>query len=302
MARVDPAWGTEHLAAIARLENTLGRAACGYPTQNGPCALEPSVDGRCAAHAAGPAVTSPRARSRARRILLMTVIAVVAAFALVGVIAHNTHDPAADLWNRALRLTAEGRRAEAEPLLALLVREHPSSPYAAKAREFLAASGRRAASPAESLFDEARNFTLSGTSADYEEAAKRFVDLVDKYHDDPIAHEALYEAALCMDHLGRTAETIKLWKRFVQDYPDDGRAAEALYALGYIHTVSLAKPEEGRAYYEELIRKYPDSSSAEAARMALGLPSTEDTAGVAVPTEKPQPSGPPSVMTTPGQL
>ncbi|MEK8023075.1 MAG: tetratricopeptide repeat protein [Candidatus Hydrogenedentota bacterium] len=306
MARVDPAWGTEHLAAISRLEDTLGRPICGHFTQTGPCSTAPAAGGRCAAHSGLVPATMKRTSARrpgaSSRTLLITVVGIAVALIVVGVASKMLHDPAEEIYRKAVALIAADRRAEAEPLLSLLMREHPDSPYAAKAKEIMTRSHPRSSEPAEQLYNEARNFYLSGRRQDYEEAARRYLAVVEKFPKDPLAREALYEAALCMDYLGHVTETVRLWRQFLREYGDDGRAPEALYALGFIHYTQLGKRDEGKAYLEELIAKYPDSSSADAARSTLGLPLDSDTSSLSAPAQPAAQSGPPSVLTTPGQL
>lgn len=241
-----------------------------------------------------------------RRVLIFTVVGVVCAIVAVGIFAKLTQDPAGDLFRRAATLMAEGRQAEAKPLLALIVRDHPNSSHAARARELLGSGPVQppaGESPAERLFREARNFYPLGSASrnDLVEAVTRYQNVIDSYPADPVVREALYECASALDQLGRYDESIRAWKKFESEFPTDGRAPEALYALGYIHYNQLGDVAMGRAYYDDLMRRYPESNAAEAARVALGISRGDSI--VPPPGATPeQPSGRPSITNTPGQL
>jgi TolA-binding protein len=240
-----------------------------------------------------------------RRVLVFTVVGVIVALLAIGLLAKLTQDPAEDLWRRAASMLAEGRQNEAKPLLEVLIRDYPNSERVSRAKELLGGGPvrpRAGESEADRIFREARNFYPLGSATrnDVAEAIKRYYVVVDSYPQEPVMREALYELAQALDQLGRYEESIKAWKKFESEFPTDGRAPEALYALGFIHYNQLGDAEMGRAYFNDLLRRYPASNAAEAARVALGI-STDS--GPPVPRESPaEPSGRPSIDHTPGAL
>jgi TolA-binding protein len=252
--------------------------------------------------------TSPLAGAQ-RRVLIFTVAGVIVSLLIVGVIAKLSHDPAEDLWRRSASLLAEGRQAEAKPLLELLLRDYPNSEHAARARDLLGGGPippRAGESAADRLFREARNFYPLGAGSrdDVLEAVTRYRIVVDSFPQEPVAREALYEMAQGLDQLGRYEESIKAWRKFESEFPTDGRAPEALYALGFIHYNQLGDAEMGRAYFNDLMRRYPASNAADAARVALGLSATDTGLPESIaPGEAPAvASGRPSIDHTPGGL
>ncbi len=295
MARNESTWSDEHVGRVKALEERLGRAVCGAVTPSGdPCSAPPGAAGRCARHDPARRPSSPSVL----RAWILTAVSVALALAAVGAVLHFRRDPAEDLWQKAARLLAEGRAAEARPLLQVIAARHADSPRAEEARALLgqAAGNLPGGTPAERLFRQAQIFYPlgSGSRSDLEMAAERYLAVADSWPQDPLARDALFEAGQCYDHLGRADDAVKAWRRFLDRYPVDGRTPEVLYALGYLCYNSSGRPDEGRAYYEELIRRFPNTSSAEAARVALGRAGGESGA--------PPREGPPSILTEPGRL
>lgn len=238
-----------------------------------------------------------------RKTILATSLAIGIAIIAVGAIMYGSRDPAEGLYREAADLMMKGRPSEARPLLALIIRDHPKSEFAVRAREVLGeAPVVSSASPAETLFREARNFYPGGSLSRYdlEQASIRYLAVVDSFPGDAVAPAALYEAAQCFDALGDHEETVKLWERFIRDYPADGRTPEALYALGHIHYTQLGMREQGRKRFLELINRFPDTSSAEEARKVLGMKTIDKETITAPEAQEPEITGPPSVQTEGG--
>lgn len=234
-----------------------------------------------------------------RRRFLAVAIAIALALLLLGIVLMATRDPARDLWNEAAGQLALGHKDEAEALLQLLIDDHPRSRYAAQARAVLGGAASpgapdRPMTPAERLFRQAQNFYPLGgrTRADIREAARRYLAVADGFPEDPLAADALYEAAQCLDQVDDYAGACVAWQRLLVNYPRDARAPEALYALAYINIMEMNRPEEGRRYLAELEAKYPGSNAAEAARQNFAK--ADPRATTTAPDERP------TIHTTPG--
>lgn len=235
-----------------------------------------------------------------RRIFVFSVV-IAAALVGVGAFTYATRDPAEALYRNAVELMRVGKSAEAAPLLALIVRDHAQSPYAKDASLLLGHPDAVEASPAEKLFNQARNFYPLGSTSRYdlEQAAIRYLAVADSYPADPVAPAALYEAANCLDALGDHQGAVEIWRRFVADYPSDGRTPEAMYALAYIHYTQFGERELGKTMFLELVGRFPDTSSAEEARKMLGMKKAAPEEEI-MPVEEEEPSAPPSVHTEGG--
>ncbi len=297
---------------VSELADQLGRPVCGAELADGePCPAAPVREGRCAEHAAMLNRPQRAAGAAAGRTLLWVAVGLIAALAVVGGILQLRQDPAESLWRQAASLVAAGRPVEAEALYQAILKDHPESRFADQARRLLGISAspdgapaRAAGSDAQKLYQEARNyFPLGGaTPSDLEEAAWRYVALADSWPADPLAREALYQAAQCYDHLGRSDDTVKTWELFLERYPNDGRSAEALYALGYVLLTERGDPDAAKMRFAELEAKFPQSSAAAAARVLMGGSPHSDP-GVEVPGgSDAATSGRPSIRTEPGRL
>lgn len=296
------------------LSDSLGRPVCGYLLDDGtPCPAAPGPRGRCAEHEeAGvnrASSASMRRRTAAGRTIFMTASTLIFCLAVVGGILYLRQDPAESIWREAATLMAAGRPMEARSLYTLIVRDHAASRYAEESRRLIGigVAGSPLATapvtssietPAGKLYNEARSFYPLGgqTSSDLEGAARRYLAVADSWPEDPLAARSVFEAAQCFDRLERTDDAMRTYERFIKNYPDSDRAAEALYALGFIHYTQRGDRHAAEQCFAELLRRYPDSNAAEAARVMLGEAPVE-----APPTPR-SPSGRPSVHTTPGGL
>ena len=297
MARIDSSWNDEHLTAIIILEEKLGRPICGVMNENGePCSRAPLSGGRCSLH------FDKEFRSRRfvytvnRKLFVAVSAAIVIALLAVGIFLKIEHDPAEDLWRESARLITLGKSEDASAILQVIIREYPKSQYSEKAKELiLGSTARLSGTAAERLYRQAQLFYPLGTGgqADIEAAALRYMAIADSFSLDPLAEDALFEAGQCYAHLGRYEDAVTVWKKFVDRYPSDGRTPESLYAIGFIYFTQLNQQNEGKKFFEELIRRFPNSSSGEAARIFLDGRITDSE------SRKP---GRPSVFTEPGRF
>ena len=254
------------------------------------------------------------------RILIFTALAVLGALIVVSVAISLSRDPAEDYWSEAKTLIVHGKAKEANALLRIIVSKYPESPYAERAMEILnpteltkpvleatvsrelsGVKNYRPSTP-EDLYQEAQTFYPLGskTRADLRQAKIRYIAIADSFPEDQLAPLSLYNAALCLDHIGTSAERVSLWKRLIDEYPNSGNVPEAYYALGFIYHKELGQRELGESYYRELIKRYPDANSSEAARHDPGIAGEYIESG----SDKKNPAVEerPSIHTTPGGI
>lgn len=71
------------------------------------------------------------------------------------------------------------------------------------------------------------------------------------------------------DAIEYNKKSLQLYEWFLKDFPNDPKAAQALYFLGYNH-FALGDVKKGKKYYEMLVKKHPDSVYIEESHFALG--------------------------------
>lgn len=64
-------------------------------------------------------------------------------------------------------------------------------------------------------------------------------------------------------------KAVQLYEWFLRDFPNDPKADQALFFLGYNY-FELNKPDKGKEYYQQLTKKHPDSPFIEESNFALG--------------------------------
>ncbi len=72
------------------------------------------------------------------------------------------------------------------------------------------------------------------------------------------------------------AERIKAYEQILQMYPDDPRAYEAQFMIGFTYSEEMNNDESARAAFQAVIRRYPDSELAESAKWMLENLGQED--------------------------
>ena len=64
-------------------------------------------------------------------------------------------------------------------------------------------------------------------------------------------------------------KAVQLYEWFVNDFPKDGKVDQALYSLGF-NNFELGNPTKGEGFYQELVRRFPNSEYVTESEFALG--------------------------------
>ncbi|MCP4022765.1 MAG: tol-pal system protein YbgF [Desulfobacteraceae bacterium] len=116
------------------------------------------------------------------------------------------------------------------------------------------------------LYKKARNLLLEGNAI---EAAEQFTAFVEKYPDNNLADNAMYWLGECHYSLGRYKKAIGVFKNLVKTYPKVEKVPDALLKTGYSY-LSLDDSNRAHHYLKLVVKKYPFSESAEKAQTKLG--------------------------------
>src|SRR4051812_14852997 len=127
--------------------------------------------------------------------------------------------------------------------------------------------------PKSNLFKDLTKFKLAGRFklADemfqmgrYEEAAKKYIELVNEEPKHEFADKALNNAAVCYENTRRFDSALKLYERIFREYPGSKLADSALFrvAVNAENSYDFDKAVES---YQKLVKGYPGSKDREAA-------------------------------------
>jgi outer membrane protein assembly factor BamD len=130
--------------------------------------------------------------------------------------------------------------------------------------------------PADKLYNE--GLYLLNTKRDLRTAAKRFEE-VDRQHPySDWARRALIMSAYTYYQAGMYEESITVSRRYIQLHPGSPDAAYAQYLIGSCYfdqirdvTRDQDRTERAMAAFDEVIRKYPNSEYAVAAKRKIGV-------------------------------
>jgi tol-pal system protein YbgF len=106
------------------------------------------------------------------------------------------------------------------------------------------------------------------TQKKYDKAMGYFDEFVNRYPDDPLVPEALYQAGASYYRLEYYTEAMNRWGRLVKNYPQNNLAPDALYQIGKT-LFGLGNYAEAAVQLQLLIDKYPQYSEAKAARVQI---------------------------------
>jgi tetratricopeptide (TPR) repeat protein len=95
------------------------------------------------------------------------------------------------------------------------------------------------------------------TRADRLFSIEQFEEILEKYPNSSWADDSLFEIAHAYDSLGEYERSVAGYRRLAERYPESELAPLALYLVGRIYEKKLGAPEEARAIYRELLRRYP---------------------------------------------
>ncbi len=106
------------------------------------------------------------------------------------------------------------------------------------------------------------------TQKKYDKAMGYFDEFVNRYPDDPMVPEALFQAGVSYYRLEYYDEAIKHWDKVVNGYPTHELAPKALYEIAKTN-FGLAKYDEAAKQFQLLIDKYPQADNVKEARIQI---------------------------------
>ncbi|MGO9830971.1 MAG: tetratricopeptide repeat protein [Myxococcaceae bacterium] len=132
--------------------------------------------------------------------------------------------------------------------------------------------------PKSDLYKDLNKFKLAGrfkladelmAKGDYEQAAKKYIELVDEDPKNEFADKALNNAAVCYENTRRFESALKLYERIFREYPNSKLADAALFrvAVNAENSYDFDKAVEN---YQRLVKDYPASKNREAALFNAG--------------------------------
>lgn len=95
-----------------------------------------------------------------------------------------------------------------------------------------------------------------------------FESFVDQYPGDKSADNALYWIGECSFELGEFLDAVNAFRRIVNEYPSSKKIADALFKAGLSYE-RLGESGNARKAFQNLVRKHPNSAHAELAKARL---------------------------------
>ena len=111
----------------------------------------------------------------------------------------------------------------------------------------------------------------------YATALEYFQKIVDEYPNGKHYKDALLQTGelnqgLVNKNISKEeayARAIKAYAEFQQKYPDDKKAPQALFMIGFIQANELGQLEEAKATYNKFLELYPNSEMVESAKAEI---------------------------------
>lgn len=135
------------------------------------------------------------------------------------------------------------------------------------------ASNKEVIDPSSDLYKELMKFKLGGRfnladqlmkEGKYEEAARKYLLLVDEAPRHEFADKALNNAAVCYENTRRFDSALKLYERIFREYPTSTLADSALFRVA-VNAEQSYDFDKAVTSYQKLVKDYPASKDREAA-------------------------------------
>lgn len=91
----------------------------------------------------------------------------------------------------------------------------------------------------------------------------------DTYPEDLLSADYLYKASDIMMNLKKPVQTIALFDRIMNDYPEFEKVPAVLFLKAFVYEDQLKDYTNAKKYYELFIDRYPDSDFADDAEVSL---------------------------------
>ncbi|MCG3205860.1 MAG: Outer membrane protein assembly factor BamD [Elusimicrobia bacterium] len=106
------------------------------------------------------------------------------------------------------------------------------------------------------------------TQKKYEKAMGYFDEFINRYPDDPMVPDALFQGGVSFYRLEYYTEAIARWEKLANNYPTHALAPKALYEIAKTQ-FGLGKYDEAAKQFQLLIDKYPQSENVKDARIQI---------------------------------
>jgi len=135
------------------------------------------------------------------------------------------------------------------------------------------ASNKDVIDPKSDLYKELTKFKLGGrfklaeelmAKGQYDEAAKKYIALVDEEPKHEFADKAINNAAVCYENVQRFDSALKLYERIVTEYPSSKLADAALFRVA-VNAEKSYDFDKAIDRYQKLVKDYPQSKDRESA-------------------------------------
>ncbi|HZI16414.1 MAG TPA: tetratricopeptide repeat protein, partial [Myxococcus sp.] len=135
------------------------------------------------------------------------------------------------------------------------------------------ASNKQVIDPSSQLHKDLVKFKLAGrfkladqlmAEGQYEEAARKYIQLVDEEPRHEFADKALNNAAVANENTRRFDSALKLYERIYREYPSSPLAGAALFRVA-VNAENSYDFDKAVASYQKLVKDYPASKDREAA-------------------------------------
>ena len=127
-------------------------------------------------------------------------------------------------------------------------------------------------SPKEKQIDRIKSLEVSDSSFNVNimnELNIAYIDFTEKYPDDAHTPEYLLKAAQRSSVLGKPNESIALFNKIIEKYPNSNFSEEALFLKANTYENNLNETDKAEQTYRDFIKKYPKSQLIEDAKLSL---------------------------------
>jgi TolA-binding protein len=107
------------------------------------------------------------------------------------------------------------------------------------------------------------------TPANFEKAIAAFQDFINRWPNNRLAAEAMYQIARCRAALGRTDDAVAAYRQLIEKYPDNDLAPFAAYETANVFAAAN-KPAEMIAALRAYVQKFPNHARVGDALFAIG--------------------------------
>lgn len=99
--------------------------------------------------------------------------------------------------------------------------------------------------------------------------AKLYEEFANKFKEDENAPVYLIKAAELYVATGNYNKSIELFDYFIERYPDDEKAADAMFYKGFVYETQLNDVKRAKGTYKDFLKMYPNHPMAKSVRQNL---------------------------------